>query len=421
MFKKIVFSLLALNFLVFAEEEGFSFVAFGDSRTLAKMPNKKEQMEDIYKSVLSMYEFVYEAKLPLDFVKQNALFSFDPVTQELLQIDMPFAIKQEILYLKLNKGWITEASVENLNILPRVRQPILHLYGGEWVMKEVVRNVQEGRAKFIVHGGDLVISGLEGHSIKDSPYWKRVSDLLLKPLPPPDAEMQKNNLFGRFFVAVGNHEMWGDPKLEGVLNAMPYLKKLGFSGDRPIYSYDFRGARFIFLWTGPFDYHEPSEWESTNPPYAEQMKQLKTWLDDAKEKGIKKVFINLHNPVFARSGFGGLPPNHNPHKLISSYAKDLEITVLMGHIHTTELYDVDGVKYLMLGNGGAEQPPDLLGHPQIPLPKDYPKELYWKDEARVEEYNYVIVDVAPNKSTKFTLYRFRPEQANAFESVELFK
>ena len=32
-----------------------------------------------------------------------------------------------------------------------------------------------------------------------------------------------------------------------------------------------------------------------------------------------------------------------------------------GHVHTTELYDVDGVKYLMFGGGGAEQDPILPG------------------------------------------------------------
>jgi hypothetical protein len=44
--------------------------------------------------------------------------------------------------------------------------------------------------------------------------------------------------------------------------------------------------------------------------------------------------------VFARSGFGAIPEPDNPHKLIAAYAKDMEVTVLTGHIHTTEIYDV---------------------------------------------------------------------------------
>ena len=43
--------------------------------------------------------------------------------------------------------------------------------------------------------------------------------------------------------------------------------------------------------------------------------------------------------------------------MIASYAKDMEVVVFNGHVHTTEMYDVDGVKYLMLGGGGAEQDP----------------------------------------------------------------
>ena len=44
--------------------------------------------------------------------------------------------------------------------------------------------------------------------------------------------------------------------------------------------------------------------------------------------------------MFARSGFGAIPEPDNPHKLIAAYAKDMEVTVLTGHIHTTEIYDV---------------------------------------------------------------------------------
>ena len=56
---------------------------------------------------------------------------------------------------------------------------------------------------------------------------------------------------------VGNHEVWGDPKIEGVLNAVPYLKKLGVTPDNLIYKFDFNGVRFIFLWSGKYDYSRP--------------------------------------------------------------------------------------------------------------------------------------------------------------------
>ena len=147
---------------------------------------------------------------------------------------------------------------------------------------------------------------------------------------------------------------------------------------------------------------------------------MKEWLDEAKAKGIPKVFIIFHYPVFARAGLGPIPFATNPHRFISSYAKDFEITVFNGHVHTTEMYEVDGVKYLMLGGGGAEQDPILPGRTSNKVPADYPPDLYWKGEPPKEEYNYVLVDVEPGQKTKFTLSRFRPWSAEPFATVDLF-
>jgi len=273
----------------------------------------------------------------------------------------------------------------------------------------------------VVNSGDVVWWGNQGLTVNDSPYWKRVNDTQLKPLPAPDHEMRAAGLEGRWFMSVGNHEVWGDPKIEGVLSAVPYLKKFGVTPENLIYKFDFKDARFIFLWTGKYDYRSPSQWDGDRPKYAEQMKQLQQWLDEAKAKGIKKAFITFHYPVFARSGLGPIPAPDNPHKLIAAYAKDMEVVVFNGHVHTTEIYEVDGVKYLMLGGGGAEQDPILPGRTSIKLPADYPPDLYWKGEPPKEEYNYVLVDVEPGGKTRFTLNRFRPWSAEPFATVELFK
>jgi hypothetical protein len=63
--------------------------------------------------------------------------------------------------------------------------------------------------------------GNQGLTVEDSPYWKRVNDTMLKQLPPPDDGMRAAELDGRWFIGVGNHEVWGDPKIEGVLSAVP--------------------------------------------------------------------------------------------------------------------------------------------------------------------------------------------------------
>ena len=160
----------------------------------------------------------------------------------------------------------------------------------------------------------------------------------------------------------------GRPKIEGVLSAMPYLKKFGVTPENLIYKFDFKGTRFIYLWSGKYDYRSPSLWDADRPEICRADDPTSKWMDEAKANGIRKAFIVFHYPVFARSGLGPIPAPDNPHKVIASYARDMEVVVLNGHVHTTEIYDVDGVKYLMLGGGGAEQDPILPGEPASRCP-----------------------------------------------------
>jgi hypothetical protein len=403
-----------------AQRSAFSFAVYGDSRPMMYLPYKEGQ-PGLNKMFVEMFGLVMPDKVAEAVVKRDVKTTFDPVTKELIQVVMPFESKSEVMTLTLDKGWVTEASVEDTKLLPGVHRTMFRLQGGEWVAREIVKDVQSGRAKFVVNTGDVVWWGNQGLTVNDSPYWKRVNDTQLKPLPAPDHHMRAAGLDGRWFMSVGNHEVWGDPKIEGVLSAVPYLKKFGVTPENLIYKFDFNGARFIFLWSGQYDYRSPSKWDADRPKYAEQMKQMQQWLDEAKAKGIRKAFINFHYPVFARSGMGAIPAPDNPHKLIAAYAKDMEVVVFNGHVHTTEMYEVDGVKYLMLGGGGAEQDPILPGRTSIKLPADYPQDLYWKGEPPKEDYNYVLVDVDPAGKTRFTLNRFRPWSAEPFATVELFK
>jgi hypothetical protein len=120
-------------------------------------------------------------------------------------------------------------------------------------------------------------------------------------------------------------------------------------------------------------------------------------------------------------GFDGrLPEDQNPHKTIAAYAKDLDIVVLNGHVHTTEAFDVDDVKYLVLGGGGAEQDPTLPGGTHFKVADGYPLDQYWNGESPTEDYNYLYVEVIPEQPTKFTINRFRPWSAEPFATVELF-
>ena len=399
---------------------GFSFAVYGDSRSMMYLPYKADQEAEARELMVDMFELVLPEKVAADVVKKDVKLIYDPETHELVELVMPFMTRSEVSYLTIDKGWVTEASVEDVKLLPGVRRTMFRLQGGDWVVREMVKDVQRGRAKFILSTGDLVWWGKQGGKPSDNPYWKLVNEDVLKKLPPPDGQMRAAGLPGRVFTAIGNHEVWADSDVEGVLTAFPYLKKFGVSDKQLTYKFDFEGTRFIFLWTGPYDYREPTGWSATRPTYEEQMKELKRWLDEAKAAGTKKVFIAFHNPAFARSGMGAIPDAQNPHKTIASYAKDLDIVVFNGHVHTTELYEVEGVKYLLLGGGGAEQDPILPGRTHIKVPADYPPDLYWKGQSPKEEYNYVLVDVKPGQKTKFTLNRFRPWSAEPFATVELF-
>lgn len=403
-----------------AAESGFSFAVYGDSRSMMYLPYKADQEPQAHQLMVDMFELVLPEKVAAETVDKAVKLIYDPATHELVQIEMPFMTKSEVTTLTVDKGWVTEASVEDVKLLPGVRRTMFRLEGGEWVVREIVKDVQRGRAKFVLNTGDMVWWGKQGPTPSQNPYWKLVNEEVLKQLPPPDRQMRAAGLPGRVFPAVGNHEVWNDSDVEGLLSAFPYLKKFGVSDKQLIYKFDYSGVRFIFLWTGKYDYREPTGWVATRPAYEEQMKQLRQWLDEAKAAGIRKVFIAFHNPVFCRAGMGAIPEAQNPHKIFASYAKDLDIVVFNGHVHTTELYQVDGVKYLLLGGGGAEQDPILPGRTHIKVPEGYPPDLYWKGAAPKEEYNYVLVDVKPGQKTKFTLNRFRPWSAEPFASVELF-
>jgi predicted phosphohydrolase len=398
---------------------GFSFACCGDTRPMMYLPYR-EGNPDLVRMFVEIFGLVLPERVAEEVVKRDVRLTFDPVSKALIQIVMPFMSRSEVMTLSVDQGWITRATVEDVKLLPGVHREIFVLEGGDWVAREIVRHVQTGRARFVINSGDVVWWGNQGRSIEESPYWKRVSDTMLKLLPPPDEEMRAAGLDGRWFISIGNHEVWGDPKIEGTLSAVPYLQKFGVTPERLIYKFDFKGSRFVFLWSGKYDYRSPSGWDGDRPIYAKQMEQLRQWLEEAKAQGLEKMFIIFHYPVFCRAGLGPIPEPDNPHKVIAAYAKDMELVVFNGHVHTTELYEVDDVKYLMLGGGGAEQDPILPGRTSIKVPADYPPDLYWKGKPPREEYNYVLADVEPGQKTKFTLTRFRPGSAEPFGTEVLF-
>ena len=109
-----------------AADSGFSFAAYGDSRTMMYLPPKDGQ-PDLIKLFVEMFGLVMPEKVAEEVVKKDVKMIFDPVTKELIKIIMPFMSKTEVMTLTVDKGWVTEASVEDVKLLPGVHRTIFRL------------------------------------------------------------------------------------------------------------------------------------------------------------------------------------------------------------------------------------------------------------------------------------------------------
>src|SRR6266496_4712367 len=150
---------------------GFSFAAVGDTRPMMYLPLKEGQ-PDLNKFFVEMFGLVMPEKVAEAVVAKDVKMIFDPVTKDLIKVVMPFASKTEVMTLTVDKGWVTEASVEDLKLLPGVHRTMFRLQGGEWVTREIVKDVQSGRAKFILNTGDMVWWGKQGPTPSENPYWR---------------------------------------------------------------------------------------------------------------------------------------------------------------------------------------------------------------------------------------------------------
>src|SRR5262245_19059924 len=133
----------------------FSFAVYGDSRSMMYLPYKSDQREEAIKLMVDMFELVLPEKVAEEVVRRDVRLTYDPVTDELVQIVMPFDTKSEVTTLTLDKGWVTEASVEDIKLLPGVRRTMFRLQGGEWVAREVVKDVQSGMVAMSAPGTSL--------------------------------------------------------------------------------------------------------------------------------------------------------------------------------------------------------------------------------------------------------------------------
>jgi hypothetical protein len=365
----------------------FSFVAMGDTRTEPYLTGGMGQAGGMEKVLKERYH------------DRPVRLFFDPAGLELERAEIQGPSSIRTIYYR--NGW-PRTIVKAGNGQSRV---IMRDSGRKWVFNRIVSSIHRGAADpaygalFVIHCGDIPVFGYQGATLDESPYWQLFDDELLSRLPPPGKSL---GLPGRVLAAVGNHETWHDEKINGFLTTLPWLKALGVSENRRIYSVTFRNCRFIFLDTGGSKTGAYGKtWTSEYPDFSAQMAFLNDELKTAEKTGADHVFVVYHKPSFVKVGHDPLPMDQNPHTVIKEFAKNLNIVVFNSHTHTTEHYLVDGVNYLVLGAGGAPQAFDLTANPSPET------ELYWKGRNRVEEYNYLKVTVdGPN--IKGIIHRFRP-------------
>ncbi len=105
---------------------GFSFIAYGDSRPMMNIPSKYGRPE-VTKLLAESFGILMSEKVAEEIVQKNVKMTFDPATKELTQLVMPFVTKSEVMTLKVHKGWVTEASVEDVKLLPGVPRTMFRL------------------------------------------------------------------------------------------------------------------------------------------------------------------------------------------------------------------------------------------------------------------------------------------------------
>ena len=82
----------------------FSFAVYGDSRSMMYLPYKSDQREEAIKLMVDMFELVLPEKVAEEIVRRDVKLTYDPSTDELVQIVMPFETKSEVSTLTLDKG-----------------------------------------------------------------------------------------------------------------------------------------------------------------------------------------------------------------------------------------------------------------------------------------------------------------------------
>ena len=109
---------------------GFSFAVYGDSRSMMYLPYKADQEAEAREFMVDIFDLVLPENVAKEVMQRDVKLIYDPETRELVQIVMPFMTRSEVTTLTVDQGWVTEASVEDVKLLPGVRRTMFRLQGG---------------------------------------------------------------------------------------------------------------------------------------------------------------------------------------------------------------------------------------------------------------------------------------------------
>ncbi len=378
--------------------EDYSFVVFGDTRTVLFLAKEKNNKKEIMEEIRRRYK-EKEAKLTPD--DGNNLESF--------------IINKDNLRVIYRKDKMQKRSEWPLEI----KRDGKKIYDGEAQNKIYAKVIEllgaaraDGRADLAIHTGDLVLwSGRKGEA-----YWDDFNRRFYE-------KLKKRCFSDRFYPVVGNHENWVHEDDEDYNDKTrmfyKYFKHIK-TGSGHDYAFEYGSGYFIFLCTGTYaERTGASIWECEARPYFQQVGWLNEVLEEVKNKeDIKHLFVTYHKPSYTLSEHPPLHSRYDISGLLSKFkremkrsrAREISVLVFNGHNHTTEVFKKEGIRFFVLGGGGAPQ--DFSRKKW----RDQPKELYWKN-GREERYTFLQVGVM-NDRVEFTMHEFHPAGEGRFKYIK---
>lgn len=182
---------------------------------------------------------------------------------------------------------------------------------GHPVHREVVSQIKSYSPEFVINTGDLVEDGSKKR------LWRNFSAIT-------------NSLEGKYYPAVGNHEVWNGGGKDDFLNRFPRVPDKGY--------YSVKKAGVIFILVNQYLDYSPGS------------KQYRWFKKQLRGEGSLPRIVVMHEPHFKA--------NHHANKKTARYLVPLMErygveAVFYGHSHMFGLARKNGIPYIVTGGGGA--------------------------------------------------------------------